>query len=71
MTAIAAAWRAEVIALRIPNDGQVERKPELAGAAMAVIAYPSNEARMVSRGDANVRALLRSRLCPVLAIPVK
>ena len=67
--AIAAAWRAEVIALRIPNDGQVERKPELAGAAMAVIAYPSNEARMVSRGDANVGALLRTRLCPVLAIP--
>lgn len=69
--AIAAAWRAEVIALRIPNDGQVDRKPELAGAAMAVIAYPSNEARMMSRGDANVRALLRSRICPVLAIPVK
>jgi nucleotide-binding universal stress UspA family protein len=69
--AIAAAWRAEVIALRIPNDGQVDREPELAGAAMAVIAYPSNEARMVSRGDANVRALLRSRVCPVLAIPVK
>jgi nucleotide-binding universal stress UspA family protein len=68
--AIAAASRAVVVALRIPNDGQVDRRPELAGAAMAVIAFPSNEARMVSRGDANVRTLLRSRLCPVLAIPV-
>jgi nucleotide-binding universal stress UspA family protein len=70
-SAIAAAWRAEVIALRIPNDGEVDRRPELLGATMAVIAFPSNEARMVSRSDANVRALLRSRLCPVLAIPVK
>jgi nucleotide-binding universal stress UspA family protein len=69
--AIAAAWRAEVMALRIPNDGQAGRNPELAGAAMAVIAFPSNENRMVTRSDANVRALLRSRLCPVLAIPVK
>ncbi len=69
--AIAAALRAEVIALRIPNDGQAGRKPELVGATMAVIAFPSNETRMVSRSDANVRALLRSRLCPVLAIPVK
>lgn len=69
--AIAVAWRAEVVALRIPNDGQVDRRPELKGATMAVIAFPSTETRMVSRSDANVRALLRSRLCPVLAIPVK
>jgi nucleotide-binding universal stress UspA family protein len=68
--AIAAAWRAEVVALRIPNDGQADRRPELAGAAMAVIAFPGTEAGMVSRSDANVRALLRGRLCPVLAIPV-
>jgi universal stress protein A len=69
--AIAAAWRAEVVVLRIPNDGQADHRPELRGAAMAVIAFPSNETRLVSRSDANVRALLRSRLCPVLAIPVK
>jgi nucleotide-binding universal stress UspA family protein len=69
--AIAAAWRAEVIALRVPNDGEVDRRPELEGATMAVIAFPSNEDRMVSRSDANVRAMLRSRRCPVLAIPVK
>jgi len=69
--AIAAALHAKVITLRVPNDGQVDHRPELAGAAMAVIAFPGNETRMVSRGDANVGALLRSRLCPVLAIPVK
>jgi hypothetical protein len=69
--AIAAAWRAEVIALRVPNDGEVDRRPELARATMAVIAFPGNENRVVSRSDANVRALLRSRLCPVLAIPLK
>ncbi len=68
---IAAAWRAEVIELRVPNDGEVDRRPELAEATMAVIAFSSNETRLVSRSDANVRALRRSRLCPVLAIPVK
>jgi nucleotide-binding universal stress UspA family protein len=69
--AIAAALHAEVIALRVPNDGQVDRRPELAEATMAVIAFRSNETRMVSRSDANVGALLRGRLCPVLAIPMK
>lgn len=68
---IAAALRAEVIALRIQNDGRADRRPELAGAMMAVIAFPRNENQMVSRSDANVGALLRSRLCPVLAIPMK
>lgn len=38
---------------------------------MAVVAFSSDETRMVSRSDANAGALLRSRLCPVLAIPVK
>ena len=68
--AVAAVLQAELVTLRVPNDGRVDRRAELAGARVIVIAFPRDETRRVSRTDPNVRVLLRSGLCPVLTIPV-
>jgi len=68
--AVAALLQAELVTLRVPNDGRVDRRAELAAARIAVIAFPRDETRRVSPTDPNVRVLLRSGLCPVLTIPV-
>jgi nucleotide-binding universal stress UspA family protein len=68
--AVARVLQAELVTLRVPNDGHVDRRAEVAGARIVVIAFPRDETRRVSRTDPNVRVLLRSGLCPVLTIPV-
>ena len=68
--AVAAVLRAELVTLRVPNDGRVDRRAELESARVIVIAFPRDETRRVSKTDPNVRVLLRGSLCPVLTIPV-
>ena len=69
-SALALVLQAELVPLHVPNDGRVDRRPELVAARMIVIAFPRDERRTVNKSDPNVRVLLRSRLGPILTIPV-
>lgn len=69
-TAVSAALHTELIPLKVPNDGLVDSRPELAGARLIVIAFERDETERVSKSDPNVRVLLRRNIAPVLTVPV-
>lgn len=68
-SAIASALSSQLITIRVPNDGLLDRAPALQNARLVVIAFPRDPTREVSSRDPNVRVLLRSGVMSVLTIP--